>query len=169
MSDYSKDEESKETNKADWFIFNATNVMPAGRYDKDSQTLELIFRDNLVTHFVLKYNYVPIELWNDLCNAKYRVEFYEKSIRKKYKSTGPLDENGKPITPYFGDGIKIQRNEWGKYWFESPSQYEARTAKYTQYNQPTSKSGCSFLFWIIIASWIIGSLFTIKAIITGHY
>ena len=173
MSDYSQDEESKETNKADWVIFDATDDIPAARYYKESQTLELIFLQTRNFHHVFRYYDVPQQLWLDLCNTNNRESFYSEKIIGKFKVIGPLDEYGNPTQPIYvhdySTGIKIQY-VWRcrPYWFEPASQN-----KDGHHNQPEAKtplqSGCSFLFWIIIASWIVGAIFTVKAIITGHF
>jgi len=176
MNDYSKGEESKEINKADWLVFDATHDIPAARYYKESQTLELIFLQIRNFHHVFRYYDVPQELWIDLCKTDNRNSFYLERIKGKFKVVGPLNEYGNPTKPIsipdYGPGIMIQPayNSWGRrpYWFEPTAQNQD-----LHHDQPEAKtplqSGCSFLFWIIIASWIIGSLFTIKAIITGHY
>jgi hypothetical protein len=176
MSNSFQSKESKETNKADWVIFDANDAIPAGRYDEESKTLELIFLQTRNFHHVFRYYDVPPELWLDLRKTSDRKSFYSEKIKGKFNGIGPLNEHGNPARPiYFPNpdsGIMIQPawNFWQSrpYWFESTAKNKAG-----QHNQPEAKtpsgSGCSFLFWIIIGSWIVGSLFTIKAIITGHF
>jgi hypothetical protein len=94
------------------------------------------------------------------------------NIKRHFAYSRPIKhESEEPSPSKIKHSENTEKEEWAprlsarvKYTVGTKEDMEKALSQKTP-----SNSGCSFLFWIIIASWIIGALFTIKAIITGHY
>jgi len=149
----------------EWHIFDSSSIA-AGRYDADSSVLEIQFNEGKI----YKYVDVPRDIWLSLCRSDSKDDFFLSQIHEKFshKNKNSIKQ---PEPEKTNSTENSEKEEWAprlsarvKYTVGTKEDMEKTLSQKTP-----SNSGCSFLFWIIIASWIIGSLFTIKAIITGHF